>query len=106
MRLLFDPVLTAAAQLICDEIDVLTSVGVDLHKTPLDRLDWNVNRDVFENVQKFLNIDPEKEDVSQAALDLSSSALNAGFSLDPRVQKVIEEFDITHSMAESEREKD
>jgi hypothetical protein len=105
VRLLFDPVLTAAAQLICDEIDVLTSVGVDLHKTPLDRLDWNVNRDVFENVQKFLNIDPEKEDVSQAALDLSSSALNAGFSLDPRVQKVIEEFDITHSMAESEREK-
>jgi len=53
VRLLYEPVLTAAAASLAVEIDTLTALGVNLKTVALPRLEWALQKDLHDAIHTF-----------------------------------------------------
>lgn len=106
VRLLFDPVIVAAAHLMRREIESLSRGGVDLSRVPLDRLEWDLSRELAEVVHELDAArreegDEEKVSRTVAAMD---RAQRLGYLLDSGVERVVSRFESIRERAVSEEE--
>jgi hypothetical protein len=92
VRLLFDPVAAAAAELMRDEIDLLASAGVDLSQKSVDRLEWELRdqlQDVVHANADESTGDPEEDEILQV-IRIAELAQAKGYPLDGAVKRVVD----------------
>jgi hypothetical protein len=104
VRLLFEPAIATAAHLMSEEIRELTAVGVDLRKTYLDRLDWDLRTGLQESVRGFSASKGRGEaEQQEGALAVVKTARERGYPLEPRIQRVVDSYDAAIEELEAER---
>lgn len=114
VRLLFDPVLVAAADQMTADISILTSIGVDLKDEPLDRLEWSLKHKLRSQIDTLATtFASEAENQEHEAMDGSAiatfntakAAMEEGYRLVAPVEKLVGKFEDAVASAEYERQK-
>lgn len=110
VEILFNPVTIAAAELMDQQINILTAIGIDLKEVPLERLDWDLKNSLTEKLNALGQVIGEAETADDSAsalatLDVARAAIDAGYNAVPQVQTLAEEFDVTKSTLLAERQK-
>jgi hypothetical protein len=108
ISLLFNPILSAAAEQMKDDIDDLAKLGIDLRRIPLDRLEWDLSHGLRDNIQDFRNT-PEPEITSdkgiQSALTVVNSARSVGYALAAPVVEAASRYEQLSKSAQSDKDK-
>lgn len=103
VRVVFDPVHVAAAEFMKDDLQPLVEAGIILMDEPLDRLEWKVANQLhtqIDEVRKARTSGNRAERVS-ATLDLAAAASQAGCSLPPDLEEVVQRHkDIKQSLVQ------
>lgn len=83
VRLVFEPLLAATAELMSDEIDTLSRAGADLSDETLDQIEWKLEKGLRKSIHNF-SISAESgelEQIEEASLTLIEEADRVGFKL-------------------------
>lgn len=109
VRLLFEPVTSAAAHLLDREIGELTAVGVNLSKVSIDRLAWDLQTGLQDAVLA-VNATGQPGDPRRfaAAVSLARQASQRGYEVHPQMREIVAFYDKTveerdTALAERER---
>lgn len=110
VELLFNPVTIAAADQMGSQINLLTSIGVDLKEVPLDRLDWDLRHSLKAKLDDLgravVDATTDDDTVSAiATLDVARAASEAGYTMVPQVATLIREFDSASQTLSLERQR-
>lgn len=96
VRAVFNPVHVAAAEQLRIPLLDLIKVGVDLHKTPLDRLEWDVSHELQGAVNRF---NDKKADAASnletkvdESLALATAARKLGYEVDQEFTEVLADY--------------
>jgi hypothetical protein len=108
VRLLFDPIVVAAAEHLGAEISFLASIGVDMKGVPLDRLSWDLTHVLRDEIAAFKDAARSEEPdadtrAAQAALATAKTARDAGYELTGPVSTLVGSYEAALATAESER---
>lgn len=104
VRLLFNPVIVAAAHLMKDEIESLAQAGIDLRRVPLDRLEWDLSEglaDVVHELSSARQTEEEEEKIARTVVAIDR-ARELGYQLDRGVERVVSRFELVKNRAASE----
>jgi hypothetical protein len=104
VRLLFNPIIVAAAHLMKDEIESLSRAGIDLSRIPLDRLEWDLSRelsDVVHELRGARELEEQGEKVARTVAAIER-ARRMGYGLDSGVERVVSRFEAVRNRAASE----
>ncbi len=106
VRLLFDPLIVAAAELISEEIGTLTSIGVDLRTVSVERLEWDL-RGGFEEVIRGFAAGNRSDEGSNLrdTLRILREARVRGYDFDPRIKALSDSFEEVKQEALDEKSK-
>lgn len=90
VRLVFEPVVAAAAEMLDEEIEALTSAGVDLHSKTLEQIEWALEKGLRKQIHEFVDADKGADAgrAGQLALDLLEESKKAGLALTKTVDDV------------------
>ena len=90
VRLVFEPVVAAAAELVGEEIDVLTSAGADLHDQTLEQIEWFLEKGLRKKIHAFVEADAAEDPIQAGtrALELLEESQAAGVKLIGAVAEV------------------
>jgi hypothetical protein len=107
---LFSPITIAAADLMGEQITMLTTIGVDLKDVPLERLDWDLQQKIGKELDALQNAAVEAKSDTDAATIKAATAVarvasDAGYALTPQMAAVINDFEETQDELESERQR-
>jgi hypothetical protein len=104
VRLFFDPVVAAAAQLMSREIDALTSAGVRFDGHSIASIEW----DLREQMTGIVLADPDDgaddDTVVLRAIRVAQIASAKGYALEPVMDKIIKNHDALKEALEYERD--
>ena len=100
VRLLYEPVLTAAAESLAVEIDTLTGLGVNLKTVSLPRLEWALQKDLHDAVHTF-RADHYAERKLDDAVRLVGLATAKGLPVDSFVADLARRYDEAKKTAAS-----
>ncbi len=97
VRLLFNPVLVAAAETMRGELEALVRVGVSMREVPLERLEWNLKGALGDQLRAYYDAraSGDEDEIGSNALDLVAAAAVDGYSIVPEVKKAAEEYKAT-----------
>lgn len=107
VRLVFEPVVAAAAELIGEEISVLTSAGADLHDQTLEQIEWHLEKGLRKRIHAFVEADKAEEpgQAGQLALDLIEESQAVGVKLTAAVAEVASNYrKLAQKSAENQEE--
>jgi len=87
VRLVFEPLIAATAELMADDIDVLARSGADLSGETLDQLEWKLEKGLRNSVHEFQLVESNggESDIENASLKLIEDLDRAGVSLEPGI---------------------
>jgi hypothetical protein len=94
VRVLFNPITSAAAEASADLIDACSSAGVNLSEVSIDRLDWDMRSSFEARVHADKSEDEESEDAAVLdAIRVAKTAFGKGYSVEPEMGRVLEHWD-------------
>lgn len=106
VRLLFDPIVTAAAHLMEKEIQILASAGINLSGVSMERLEWDLSRQLGAQIHRYMEHSGGTETKRlESTIQLGGGALDLGYALDPRVEEVIKRYNDAIQEVETERQR-
>lgn len=94
VRLVFEPLVAATAELLGDEIETLTKAGADLHKETLDQIEWKLEKGLRKKIHEF-NCADELADQTisgELSLELIEAVSRADIQLIPSIAEVAENY--------------
>lgn len=94
VRLVFEPLVAATAELLGDEIETLTKAGADLHKETLDQIEWKLEKGLRKKIHEF-NCADESADAAasgELSLELIEEVSKADIKLIPSVAEVADNY--------------
>lgn len=93
IRLLFESVTVAVGELMQDDIQVLVTIGVDLHTTSPVRLEWNLKNDLRKRIHEFKQaVDAESPDAEEIVVRTLEKSVEIGLPLDSRIAEVVQNY--------------
>lgn len=110
VRLLFDPAIAVAADHLAPEINALAAMGVNLRDTPLTRLEWDVSRQLREEVHALReavgSVAPDADDRAvRAVLATAKAVKDAGYDLSEPVARLAASYETVAATAVAEHQK-
>jgi predicted nucleic acid-binding protein len=93
VRMFFDPVVGAAAQLLGDDIDRLTASGIDFSHHTLDSIEWELRDEFQKVVHAGRREDASEDERTIESIRIAEAARAKGFAVEPAMQRVIDKFD-------------
>lgn len=108
VRLLFDPVIAAAADQMKDEISLLTRIGVDLRSVPLTRLEWDLSNQLKASLRDLGRVargTGDDEASRTAVLNAAKAAKGGGYALAYTIDRLTTSFESTVAEAAAEAQK-
>ena len=93
IRMLFNPVTSAAAHMMEGELDALAAAGVDLSEASLDQVEWDL-REAFEHTVLGGSEAPESDEQEiRGMIKTAEIAKSKGYTIEPLMQKVLDRYD-------------
>lgn len=106
VKLLFDPIVSASAYMIGDEIQTLTMMGVDLKNEHVDRLEWDLTHGLQDKITEFNHAVKSRDEQSMShGAAVLSAAKNLGYNISPIVSKMVDKFDSIDAELSAEKTK-
>lgn len=100
VRLLFSPIVAAAAHLLEPEIRTLVALGVDLHNESVERIDWSLRGKLHDAVQDYQQTDSLDERLRKAAGVVGLAGSN-GLMVESTLSDLVREFNKSAKEARS-----
>lgn len=100
VRLLYEPILAAAAESLSLEIDTLTTLGINLRTISLSRLEWALQNDLRDEIHAFCQ-DHHAEGKLDAGVRLVHLAAAKGLPVDTFVDELARGYDAAKKSADA-----
>ena len=95
LKMFFSPVTRVAAELMKDDIDRLITAGVDLARSSLDRVEWDLKKEINDQVRAWPTDEEEESDEEMLSrlVRLAEVAQAKGYPLTPEMQEIVDNYD-------------